>query len=143
MTSTKTLFANFICIGLLISLAPAHARSPMEIASDLNGATDLAVASYKSGGMAELAGQTKQCYEKALSTKFFCVYLDIASWHIDHAVILGGGYPKTALHEYFLDGKMMPRIQPILEGEGIGPEYLGTIIPAIRQKVNEKLFARK
>jgi len=115
------------------------------VKKNLIKAAKTAVAAYKEDGMLGLIAKTQECYSDN-GNKFYCVYLDFASKHIDlimvnEAARQGVSLPKT---KFFDDELFWPRIAAVFEGANMsreaGDAYLHSLIPAINKLVNEVIF---
>ncbi len=121
----------------------AETRTMSDVQRDLVRAAKTAVRVYKQNGMAGLIGETNECYDKGKENGFYCVYLDLASRHIDQIMVAGAAhsgmtFPKT---EFFDDELFGSRIVPVFRKANMNMDksnqYLRTLTPAINKLVED------
>jgi len=121
----------------------AQARTQGDIQKELEKATTTAVEVYKEAGMTGLIGETQACYKKLKPSAYYCVYLDLASRHIDQIFIAGTQFPPNA---YFDGEQLSSRIGPVFSNAKMDMDtantYLSTIIPVVNQLVDKKIQGR-
>lgn len=129
------LLTNFGCFSNL-----TYARSEEEIEKDFSRAATNAVETYKKEGMSGLTTKTQDCYDQHIENQFFCVYLDIASRHIDQMAVEEMHFPPN---EYFADKQFGTRLAPVLTSANMDMNsantYLKAIIPVINNSVEKFL----
>jgi hypothetical protein len=69
------------------------------------------VATFRDRGMAGLTGMTEDCYASLKGKQFYCLYLDVASRHIDIMFVYAMNYPPTA---FFSQDQFEQRVVPVL-----------------------------
>lgn len=115
-------------------------RSREEVARDMAKAVDTAVATYQNEGMSGLANVTQECYEKSIKNLYYCVYLDVASRHIDQIFVESMNFPP---HDYFSDAQFGPRILPVLVSADMdmntANQYLASVTLIVDNMLEEKL----
>jgi|GEM_PF-3964485 len=121
----------------------AQARTQSDIQRELEKATTTAVEVYKEAGMTGLIGETQTCYKRLKPSAYYCVYLDLASRHIDQIFIAGTNFPPNA---YFNGEQLSSRIGPVFLSAKMDMDtantYLSTIIPVVNQLVDKKILGR-
>lgn len=126
-------FSLCLLIGLVQSTA--FARTDIEIARDLDDATNLVVAKYRKEGMAGLITETKSCYERTSgSDRFYCVYIDIASRRVDQIVTESMQWPPN---DFFYGEQMESRVGPVLSDAGIDTDTANRYLAMLSQTVND------
>ena len=136
-------------IGLLTALSlslvtatfsVAQARTQGDVQKELEKATTTAVEVYKEAGMSGLIGETQACYKELKPSAYYCVYLDLASRHIDQIFITGTRFPPNA---YFEGEQLSSRLGPVFSNAKMDMDtantYLSTIIPVVNQLVDKKI----
>ena len=127
----------------------AQARTEAEIQKDLIKAIKIAISVYQKEGMAGLIVQTKNCYANVKQNGFYCVYLDLASRHIDQLMVagtaeLGMTFPKTV---FFDDELFGSRIATVFRKANMDMEtsntYLRMVTPVINKLVEDNLLRKK
>lgn len=140
MKLLKLLFLLSLSLGSGFLQNTAYARSQAEVAKDLALATGTAVATYKKEGMSGLIIKTKACYEKNTKNPFYCVYLDLASRHIDQVYVESMHIPSN---EFFSDAQFGPRIGPVLANANMdmntANQYLASVTPVINNLVEKNI----
>lgn len=146
MRTFKTLLALTFAVSALslsTSDATAQTRSAANVEKDLIKAADTAVATYKKTGMAGLAANVQDCYEKQ-KNKFYCLYLDLASRRIDQIFVEAMHFPPN---EFFADEKFGGRIGPVLAKSNMdmdtANQYLATTTPVVNGLVEKRLLGKK
>jgi len=95
--------------------------------------------------MSGLIIATQDCYKKLDKYKFYCVYLDLASRHIDQIMVEGAAqqgmsFPKT---EFFDDEQFLQRVGEVFLKADMDMDrsnkYLATITPIINKLVEDNL----
>ena len=138
----------FLLVALLIS-ANAQARTETEVQNDLLKATKAAVKVYQKNGMSGLIVQTQKCYDNVDQNGFYCVYLDLASRHIDQLTLAnaaqnGMTFPKT---EFFDDELFRSRIATVFLKANMdmktSNDYLRTVTPVINTLVEDNMLRKK
>ena len=127
-----------ICVLLYCFLGFSAKAQPIDLVKkDMVDAVKTAIKKYKVDGMSGLAIETDSCYSNSKRTGFYCVYLDLASRHIDEVVIAsaaksGINFPKS---EFFDDPLFLPRIAVIFKKAGMSMdesnEFLRSVTPFI------------
>ncbi|MGL5036669.1 MAG: hypothetical protein ACRC6F_02865 [Aeromonas sp.] len=136
----------FFVLSLLMSAGmlqtTAGARTGEEIVRDLTKATDLAVTIYREQGMAGLVSKTQECYQSNTQSPFYCVYLDLASRHIDQMFVQAMQVPPNA---FFADKQFGSRLGPVFSGANMSMDtanqYLASTTPVINQLVDKKILS--
>lgn len=114
-----------------------------DVEKDQIKATKTAVAIYKENGMSGLMSATDICYKNNEINKFYCLYFDLASRHIDQLMVEGAklnGYefPTT---EYFEDEAFGQRVGVVFLKEkwdmGKSNKYLHDLTPGINRLVDD------
>jgi len=90
--------------------------------------------------MSGLIKATQDCYKQLDKYKFYCVYLDLASRHIDQIYIKGTNFPPN---EFFDDAQFGPRVADVFEKANMdmnqSNEYLAKMTPIINKLVEDNL----
>ena len=104
---------------------------------------------YSDSGMAGLASMVQDCYDDNLQkSKFYCIYLDIASRYVDQYFIAaaarrGMKFPKM---EYFDDKLFVHRTRTVFDKMNIKrdemDEYVLTLTPVINKLVEDNIFQK-
>lgn len=144
MKLLKMFFVLSLYLSVVILQNSAYARSPAEVARDLAKASDAAVSTYSKEGMSGLIVKTQECYERNTGNLFYCVYLDMASRHVDQIVIEVMRFPPN---EFFVDESFLSRVGPVLIGAKMdmnaANQYLATVTPVINNLVEKKLLGKR
>ncbi|MDD4913353.1 MAG: hypothetical protein PHP57_13760 [Sideroxydans sp.] len=136
---------NISSIGLILMMLLstsgfAESRSQATVEKELAKAVQVSVGAYSSGGMVALVQKVEGCYQKPKGSQFYCLYLDLASRHIDQMFAAAMNFPPTA---YFADDVFMPRIIPVLVGAKMdyaqANGYLAMVSPIINKLVDQQL----
>jgi hypothetical protein len=112
----KWLVPVFLILGVGLTVNSAFARSQEEITRDIVKAADTAVSTYRETGMSGLIGETEECYKHNTKNPFYCVYLDLASRHIDQLFVESMNFPPN---EFFSDENLGSRVSPVLSDGGM------------------------
>lgn len=145
---TAFFMINLIIVSSLLFSSFAQARTAEDIVKELKKAARSSVAIYKSGGMSGLTDATQNCYSKLDKYKFYCVYLDIASRHIDQFMVEGAAqqgmrFPKN---EFFDDEQFLQRVGGVFLKANMNMnqsnEYLDDMTPIINKLVEENLMKK-
>lgn len=115
-------------------------KQQAEILASMVEATKEAVFAYKNGGVSGMISKTENCYENLDKLKFLCLYIDIASRHIDQTISASSQFPPS---EYFADtqfgeriGKIFIKVNRSVDQKN---EYLKIITPEINRFVDIEL----
>lgn len=136
-----TIFILFIveaCCGA------AQARTQQEILKDLDKATDTAIETYKTVGMAGLSVYVQECYEKNMGNLYYCVYFDLASRHIDQFFVIAMNFPPN---DFFTDEIFGSRVRAVLlvgknMGEDDANKYIASVTPLVNAMVDQKILGK-
>ncbi|MGL5404311.1 MAG: hypothetical protein ACRC9I_11260 [Acinetobacter sp.] len=136
----------FFVVSLLLSAGMLHtaavARTADDIVRDLTKATELAVTTYKDQGMAGLVTQTQGCYQTKTHDPFYCVYLDLASRHIDQMFVQA---MHVAPNAFFADEQFGSRLGPVFASAKMSMDtanqYLAQTTPVINKLVDKKILS--
>ena len=138
---------QLICFAALVIFATATlvlARSGEEITTDLLKAANTSVATYKSDGMSSLISKSKDCYKNLSKYKFYCIYIDLAAYHIDELVRAGHPFPPM---EYFSSEQFLSRSGEIFISANLTMEktngYLRDMTPIVNKMVDDALLKGK
>jgi len=133
-----------LLISTLFSSAVAHPRTAADVERDLTKAAKTSVAIYRSNGMSGLIVKTEECYKNLDKHQFYCVYLDLASRHIDQDFLAGTNFPPT---EFFADEQFGARVGPVFVKTNMDMQqanaYLAEITPIINKLVDDHLRKNK
>ncbi len=138
-----------LVIMLMISATAWAARTGDDIQKDLNKAAKTSVEIYNKSGMAGLIGETEKCYVNSKINKFYCVYFDLASRHIDQIMVeaaakQGMTFPKT---EFFDDELFGSRIGPVFANANMDMDksnkYLQKMTPLVNKMVENYIYRKK
>ncbi len=118
----------------------AHAQSQNEIRMEMDKAASIAVNAYKEGGISGLVIESQECYKKHKSPAYYCLYLDVASRHIDDIFSAALNIQPTP---YFSGDQWSSRIVTVLMDaemdDKTAKKYLETIIHSLKNMVEKKL----
>ncbi len=139
----KMIFAVALSLLFMFSKSSvAETRSPATIEKELKLTTKVAVQAYRKGGMAELFQMVEDCYQKVEGKQFVCLYLDLASLHIDQTISAAMNYPPN---DNFSNTQVISRINPVLKSARMDREtasrYLVMTISTINKLVDQELAA--
>jgi len=91
--------------------------------------------------MAGLIIETQECYKNKLTNVFYCLYIDLASRHIDRLFVESMRFPPN---DFFSDEEFSTRIGAVFTGLKMDVDtarrYLSSVTPVINQMVENKLF---
>jgi hypothetical protein len=137
---------NFSALAscLLLLSKGSEARSTDEIAAEMVKAARETVSTYKKEGMSGLHSLSDNCYAHVNRYKFYCVYVDLASQHIDDAARKGQPWPAD---EYFASKELLPRVGQIFLMSNMNMEdsntYLRNVGPAMSKLVDDASKVKK
>lgn len=141
MNFNKSICITFILLFFITFEASAQARTSANVEKSLVKAADESVATYKKSGMSGLIVNTQNCYERAKINPLYCVYLDLASRHIDQIFVEAMHFPPN---EFYADEQFGSRIITVLAKENmsmdVANQYLATVTPLINKFVEKKLI---
>jgi hypothetical protein len=137
---TAFLVINLFIVSALLFSTFAQARTAADVEKDLKKAARSSVATYKKGGMSGLISATQGCYNKLDKNKFYCVYFDLASRHIDQIFIEGTNFPPN---DFFADEQFGPRVAEVFTNANMNMtqcnDYLAKMTPIINKLVEDIL----
>lgn len=74
--------------------------------SELIDAAQIAIETYKEGGLSGLIVLVNECYESGRSVGLECLAYDLMSWYIDSGMAELNGFPRD---DFFADNKTLSR----------------------------------
>lgn len=138
----------FFLVALVMS-SQVQARTEAEVKSDMVKAAKTAVNEYEQTGMAGLIDKTENCYKNVRLNQFYCVYIDLASRHIDQVMVEGSAKQGMAFpkNEFFDDKLFGARIAKVFNKANMNMEtsndYLRSATPAINKLVENIMFHKR
>lgn len=140
----KLLLSVGVMCLLSLNFGSAEARNQATIEKEVNRAAQTSVHAYKAGGVSALIQKVESCYDKTQGSQFYCLYLDVASRHIDQTFSSAMNFPPS---RFFSDKEFMDRIIPILIKAEMTPEsaneYMIATSRVVINVVDRKLAAQQ
>lgn len=126
-------FIVCVCLGCATSTANTD--------QDVKKAVAQAVSTYKALGMQGTAAEVTDCYGKSRGTGFYCVYLDLASRHIDQIFVSTFNFPPT---EFYQDAAFGSRLGPVFAKANLSMDqsnaWLRLNTPIVNQRVDDAIL---
>lgn len=134
---TFVIAASALIFGIVFN---ASARTPQEIAKEVDDVASKVVAAYKNSGMGGVEAESQGCWREIEKYEFRCMYIDMAARYIDR---LAGGGKAFPLNAYFDDNQFGPRAGSLFNAKSIGMgdanKYMATMQPMINGAVDRSL----
>lgn len=130
-----------VTLMLMISTSCfAEVRSPATVEKELRMTAKVTVQTFRKGGISELFRMVEECYQKVEGNQFVCLYIDLASRHIDQTFAAALNYPPN---DNFSVDQQLLRSLPVFNRAKMNNEqitnYLLMVKPVINKLVDQEL----
>lgn len=125
-------FYSFLAFSLFSS-SVALAATPKISQEEIDGAAALAVGAYRSGGMAGIANQSRDCWQNVGLKSYLCLYIDLAGRYLDQSAAKQGNFPLTP---YFSNEESWARAAKVYGFNNIDVQSANKHLAGAQTKVN-------